>query len=136
MHDRRRIRAERAAGGSIRGLARDLGASRNAVRRAIAPGARLDYRRPSLADDFEPAVRDVLADDPHVPLSRIADLIEWPASRRALSELVARLRPLALERETDGLIRPAMGAVRVGPLAVGSVKVGIVHGAEGSDRAA
>lgn len=124
MHDRRRIHAERATGGSIRGIARELGASRNAVRRAIAPGARLDYRRPSLADDFEPAVREVLADDPHMPVSRIRDLIEWPASRRALSDLVARLRPLAIEREVEGLNRPAMGTVRAGKVRVGRVKVG------------
>ena len=53
MHDRRTIREHRAAGGTIRGIALDVGASRNAVRRALVPGARERYYRRSSTEDVE-----------------------------------------------------------------------------------
>ena len=53
--------------GSIRGTARELGAARNTVRRALDPDAPDQYRRPSMSDEYEPAVRDVLAE--HIGIS-------------------------------------------------------------------
>lgn len=124
MHDRRGIRARRGEGGTIRGMAREFGASRNAVRRALDPNANLDYQRPTLADEYEPAVRDVLADYPRMQVPQIAALIEWPGARSTLSELVARLRPLALEREREDLGRPRLGAVAAGTIKLGTVTAG------------
>lgn len=93
MHDRRAIRTEHEDGGSIRGIARSREASRNAVRRAIATGARDRYWRPSATEDAESGVRDVLTDYPHMKTSDIAVLIGWEHSYRALAALVARIRP-------------------------------------------
>lgn len=124
MHDRRSIRARRGEGGSIRGMAREFGASRNAVRRALDPDAALDYRRPTLADEYEPAVRDVLADYPRMQVPQIAALVEWPGARSTISELVARLRPAALERETEDLTRPRLGRVAAGPITTGTARMG------------
>ena len=131
MHDRRRIRVEHEAGAPIRAIARSLGASRNAVRRAIDPGSRLEYSRPSMAEEYTPAVRDVLADYPRLSVAQISEVVEWPGSRRTLSDLVAQLRPAALERERKDLNRPALGTVvagRVtfGPMSVGRMTVGSV----------
>lgn len=106
MHDRDRIAELIAAGGKLKATAREVGASRNAVRRAVHPGARRRYKRAELADEYGPAIRDVLADYPRLAVPQIAELIEWPASRRRLAELVAELRPAALERATEHLNRP------------------------------
>lgn len=124
MHDRRSIRDRRQKGGTIRGIAREAGASRNAVRRALDPDASLDYNRPTLADEYEPAVRDVLADYPRISVNQIAEIVEWPGSRRTLSDLVAKLRPEYLERETEDLHRPTVGVMTVGHLTVGTMHVG------------
>lgn len=136
MHDRPKIRERRAAGGSIRGIARGLGASRNAVRRALDPDARDRYHRHSRLDDVEPAVRDVLADYPRLTVEEIGELVEWDGSRRSLSNLVARLRPIYLEREVEDLPRPTLGearigTVRLGRMTVGTLTVGRAHGGEG-----
>lgn len=124
MHDRRSIRARGSAGGTIKGMAREFGASRNAVRRALDPDSALDYQRPSLADEYEPAVRDVLADYPRIEVPQIAALIEWPGARSTLSALVAKLRPLALARETEDVDRPQMGVVVMGTLTLGRATFG------------
>lgn len=124
MHDRRGIRARRGEGGTVRGMAREFGASRNAVRRALDPAANLDYRRTALADEFEPAVRDLLADYPRMEVPQISELIEWPGSRSILSEIVARLRPSALEREREDLNRPKLGIVDAGPIQTGMASTG------------
>jgi len=110
MHDRDRIAALIAAGGTLQGTARAVGASRNAVRRAVRPGARRSYKRAELADRYGPAIRDVLADHPTLAVAQVAELVEWPASRRRLSDLVAEYRPAALERATEHLNRPAFRA--------------------------
>lgn len=126
MHDRRRIRELHAGDGTIRGIARDVGASRNAVRRALDPDASLDYRRPTIADEHREAVRDVLADYPRISVMQVAEIVEWPASRRSLSALVAELRPAALERERDELTRPRVGRIAVGAIRVGPIRVGVL----------
>lgn len=124
MRDRAAIRTARDAGGTIRGISRDQGASRNAVRRALAPDARDSYHRASMAEEYEPAVRDVLADYPRISVTQIAEIIEWPGSRRTLSDLVAQLRPAALEREIEDLNRPALGRIRLGSITFGPIRIG------------
>lgn len=133
MHDRRAIREQRAAGGTIRGIARDVGASRNAVRRALAPGARERYHRRSSTEEVELAVRDVLADHPRLTVEEIGVLIDWPRSRRTLSTLVARLRPEYLDRDriTSGAMAAAalaVGSMHAAPLAAGTMRVGTTLG--------
>lgn len=112
MHDRPSIRARRAAGESVSGVARDLGASRDAVRRATAPGARDRYWRPSPTEAAEPAVRDLLADYPHMAVTDIALLIDWHHSRQSLGVLIARLRPEYIDRPD----RPARRITTSGPI--------------------
>lgn len=124
MHDRRRIRAARDDGATIRGIAREFGASRNAVRRALDPEASLDYERPSLAEEFEPAVHDVLTDYPRMTVEQVGELIEWSGSRRTLSDLVARVRETVLDREREDLNRPRLGTVSTGRVSFGHVSVG------------
>ena len=138
MRDRADIRARHGAGGTVRGIARETGASRNAVRRAIDPTARERYHRASMAEEYEPAVRDVLADWPRLSVEEIGRIVEWPGSRRTLSTLVARLRPLALEREAENLNRPALGHARtgrrtMGRLTSGRMNVGVLHGRQAED---
>lgn len=124
MHDRRKIRARRGEGGTVRGIARDVGASRNAVRRALDPGARLEYRRPTLADEFAPAVHDILADHPRIGVPQIAVLVDWPGARSTLSALVAKIRPCVVDRERENLNRPAVGAMITGRIAAGAMTIG------------
>lgn len=124
MRDRRGIREERAGGASIRGIARSTGASRNAVRRALDPDARMDYHRASMAEEFEPAVRDVLADYPHITVLQVAEIVEWPGSRRTLTDLVARLRPEAIRRQIEDLPRPQIGRLSPGSITIGSATTG------------
>ncbi|WP_420179675.1 hypothetical protein [Paenarthrobacter sp. TA1.8] len=128
MHDRPAIREQRDEGNSIRSIARDHGASRNAVRRAIRPGARDGYYRPSAIEDAEPAVRDVLADYPQMCVADVALLIDWRKSRRQLSDLVARLRPKSANEWPTVQARPleslATGKLTTKPLQCGSMKLG------------
>ncbi|MGC0270798.1 hypothetical protein ACPROK_14655 [Glutamicibacter soli] len=106
MRDRPKIIQLHADGRGIREISRDHEVSRNAVRRALAEDARMEYWRPSATEEFEPAVRDVLADYPHMSVPDIATMVDWRKSRRTLSDLVARLRPEYIDRAdseaTDG----------------------------------
>lgn len=132
MRDRPLIRSLHSEHGSIRKVARDLGASRNAVRRALAPGARDRYYRQSVLDDVEPAVRDLLVDYPHMTVADIAVVIDWRRSRRLLSNLVARLRPqyiaaAATDNDLPALDLPALADIAAGVLVdVGTMSVGSV----------
>ena len=128
MHDRPALRLLHGGGESIRGIAREHGASRNAVRRALAPGARDRYYRPSASEAAEPAVREVLADYPQMTVSDIAVLIDWRHARRTLSDLVARLRPECASEWPSVGARP-IGSLKIGTLAAprisfGTMKVG------------
>lgn len=123
MHDRPAIRESRGTGESIRGIARDRNASRNAVRRALAPGARDHYYRPTLAEDAEPAVREVLADYPQMVVADIAVLIDWRHSRRTLSDLVAKLRPESISNWST-VQAPPVGGLKVGTLSTTAIRCG------------
>lgn len=125
MRDREQIRRVFEVAGTIRGTARELGAGRNTVRRALDP----DHEHVTLADRFEPAVRDVLSDYPRLTVRQVGDIIEWPGSRRALSELVRRVRAEILEREHEeqNLNRINAGTLNAGRIAtVGRVTAGRV----------
>lgn len=128
MRDRAAIRNARATGDAIRAIARDQAASRNTVRRALAPGARLTYYRPTaLTDEVEEAVRDVLADYPHMTVEDIAVVIDWRRSRRTLSDLVSRLRPEYADHD-DLAARPLTSVrtdqlLQVGTMDLGSVSL-------------
>jgi transposase len=81
----------------IRVIARMLGVSRNAVRRALASARPPRYERPpagSAVDEFEPAIRGLLLSTPTMPATVIAERIGWTRSSSVLRARVARLRPL------------------------------------------
>jgi len=126
MHDRPQLRLLHGEGESIRGITREQGASRNAVRRALAPGARDHYHRASASSDAEPAVRDVLADYPLMNVSDIAVLIDWRHARRTLSDLVAKLRPEYIEHSGDVDARP-MASLQAGMLAITEISYGTMQ---------
>jgi len=123
MKDRAKIIQLHGSGHAIREISRDHEVSRNAVRRALAEDARMEYWRPSASEEFEPAVRDVLADYPHMSVPDISTMIDWRKSRRTLSDLVAKLRPEYIERAdseaTDG---GNISAVSMDSLRAGSFK--------------
>jgi transposase len=92
-------RLRRAEGLPISEIARVLGVSRNTVKRALASEEPPRYRRRaagSLADGFEPRIRELLKAYPRMPSTVIAERIGWPYSIRTLSGRVAQLRPLYL----------------------------------------
>jgi transposase len=80
-------------------IARVLGVSRNTVKAALASDVPPRYQRPpkgSVADAFEPRIRELLVAFPQMPSTVIAGRIGWPYSIRTLSGKVAELRPVYL----------------------------------------
>jgi transposase len=131
MHDRPTLRLLHGEGESIRRIAREQGASRNAVRRALAPGARDQYHRASASSEAEPSVRDVLADYPLMSVADIAVLIDWRHARRTLSDLVAKLRPEYAERCGDVEAMPmtslSAGVMSITEISYGTMQLGEVR---------
>lgn len=71
--------------------------SRNTVRRALAASGPPRYQRPasgSVADPFEPAIRELLGQWPDIPATVIGERIGWPYSVTLLRRRVRELRPL------------------------------------------
>jgi len=92
-------RLRRAEQMPIAQIARVLGISRNTVKAALASDGPPRYQRPSkgsVADEFQPRVRELLQAFPEMPSTVIAQRIGWPYSIRTLSGKVAELRPLYL----------------------------------------
>jgi transposase len=90
-------RLHRAEGMPIKVIVRQLGISRNAVRRALASDVPPKYVRSakgSLVDAFEPQIRELLAGWPTMPATVIAERIGWPYSLTVLKDRVRLLRPL------------------------------------------
>jgi transposase len=86
-------------------IARMLGISRNTVKAALAGDGPPKYQRPpkgSVADGFEPRIRELLQAFPQMPSTVIAQRIGWPYSIRTLSGKVAELRPLYLPPDPAG----------------------------------
>jgi DNA-binding transcriptional MocR family regulator len=117
MWDRQQIRAAHAAGQPIRSIARELGASRNAVRRALAPGARDRYHRPSVSQDFFPTVGQAVDRSPASPVWEIGQRIDWPLGQRQLTKLVARARRALPAAQIE------VGQASAGELTVGELSV-------------
>jgi transposase len=92
-------RLHRAEGLPIKVIVRTLGVSRNTVRAALASDGPPKYERAAkatLADGFEPRIRELLKAFPSMPATVIGERVGWPYSIRTLSGRVAELRPLYL----------------------------------------
>jgi transposase len=92
-------RLHRVEGMAIKAIARRLGVSRNAVRRALACDAPPRYVRPSrgsIVDAVDPAIRELLQGCPWMPATVIAERIGWTRSITVLKDRVRELRPYYL----------------------------------------
>ena len=92
-------RLHRVEGMAIKAIARRLGVSRNAVRRALGRDAPPKYVRVpkgSIVDVVEPAVRELLRTTPGMPATVIAERIGWDRSITVLKDRVRQLRPYYL----------------------------------------
>jgi transposase len=92
----------------IKVIARRLGVSRNAVRRALARDGAPVYSRAakgSIVDAVEPAIRSLLADRPDMPATVIAERIGWQRSLTVLKDRVRELRPYYLPPDPSSRTR-------------------------------
>ena len=92
-------RLHRADGLPIKQIARIKNVSRNTVRAALRSDGPPKYEREpkgSVADGFEPRIRELLMAYPAMPASVIRERIGWPYSDRTLRARVAELRPAYL----------------------------------------
>ena len=92
-------RLHRVEGMAIKAIARRLGVSRNAVRRALARDDPPKYVRApkgSIVDVVEPRVRELLRTTPDMPATVIAERIGWDRSITVLKDRVRELRPYYL----------------------------------------
>ena len=92
-------RLHRAEGLPIKQIARVMDVSRNTVRAALRSDGPPRYERApagSVAEGFEPRIRELLKVYPAMPASVIGERIRWPYSDRLLRGAVADLRPAYL----------------------------------------
>jgi transposase len=92
-------RLSKAEGLPIKQIARVMNVSRNTVRAALRSDAPPRYERApkgSVADAFEPRIRELLRAYPAMPASVIGERTGWPYSDRTLRAKVAELRPAYL----------------------------------------
>jgi transposase len=92
-------RLHRAEGLPIKQIARVMNVSRNTVRAAVRSDGPPRYERAakgSVADAFEPRIRELLRVYPQMPASVIGERIGWPYSDRVLRAKVGELRPAYL----------------------------------------
>jgi transposase len=92
-------RLRKAEGLPVRQIARVMDVSRNTVRAALRSEGPPRYERApagSVADGFEPRIRELLAVYPSMRASVIGERIGWPYSGRLLRAAVAGLRPAYL----------------------------------------
>lgn len=81
----------------IKAIARQMGISKNTVRRALASQEPPRYQRAgrgSIVDAVEPQIRELLASWPTMPATVIAERIGWDRSITVLKDRVRVLRPL------------------------------------------
>jgi transposase len=105
-------RLRRAEAMPIKGIARRLRISRNAVRRALAKESPPRYQRPakgSAVDAFEPAIRELLREYPTMPATVIAQRVGWERSITVLKDRVRELRPLYLPPDPASRTRYVAG---------------------------
>ena len=101
MEDWALIRRLVADGVPRRQVARQLGVGRATVDRAVASDRPPRYERapvPTAFTPFEARVRSVLAEQPEMPATVIAERIGWTRSLTALKDRVRELRPIHLRR--------------------------------------
>lgn len=92
-------RLHRVEGMAIKAIARRMGISRNAVRRALARDCPPRYERAakgSIVDAVEPAIRELLREYPRMPATVIAERVGWDRSLTVLKDRVRVLRPFYL----------------------------------------
>lgn len=92
-------RLHRADGVPIKVIARSMGISKNAVRRALRDDGPPRYERVergSLVDAVEPQIRELLRVTPTMPATVVAERIGWEHSIRILRTRVSDLRPVYL----------------------------------------
>jgi predicted DNA-binding protein (UPF0251 family) len=88
-------RLHRAEQMPIRAIARQLGISKNTVKRALATDRPPVYSRPpkgSAVDAVEPQIRELLKQTPTMPATVIAERIGWERGMTVLKERVRELR--------------------------------------------
>jgi transposase len=107
-------RLHKAEGLPIKQIARVMKVSRNTVRAAVRSDGPPRYERAaagSVADEFEPRVRELLRAFPQMPSTVIAERIGWPYSVRTLSGRVAELRPAYLPPDPASRTAYAAGEI-------------------------
>lgn len=107
-------RLHRAEGQSIKEIVRRTGIARNTVRaalRAEGPPTRERGPRGSAVDEFEPAIRSVLAQFPRMPATVIAERVGWTRSITVLKDRVRELRPLFVPQDPTDRIEYRPGEV-------------------------
>jgi transposase len=107
-------RLHRAEGLPVKQVARVMRVSRNTVRAAVRSGGPPRYERAaagSVADEFEPRIRELLRVFPQMPSTVIAERIGWPYSVRALSGKVAEWRPAYLPPDPASRTAYAAGEI-------------------------
>jgi transposase len=90
-------RLRRAEGMAILAIARAMGISRNTVKRALAWEGPPRYQRApggSIVDAVEPRIRELLGVWPSMPVTVIAERIEWQRGLTVLKDRVRELRPV------------------------------------------
>ncbi len=107
-------RLHKAEGLPIKQIARVMRISRNTVRAAVRSDGPPRYERAakgSVADGFEPRIRELLRVYPQMPSTVIAERIGWPYSVRTLSGRVAELRPVYLPPDPASRTAYAVGEI-------------------------
>ena len=92
-------RLHRAEEMPIRAIARVMGISKNTVKAALAsddPPKYVRVRAPSIVDEVEPRIRELLKVYPTMPATVIAERIGWTRGITVLKDRVAQLRPAYL----------------------------------------
>ena len=92
-------RLHRAEGMPIKAIARVMGISRNTVRSALTSDGPPKYervRQPSIVDEVEPRIRELLQAWPTMPATVIAERIGWTRGLTVLKDRVGQLRPAYL----------------------------------------
>jgi len=98
-------RLHRAEGVSIKEIVRRLGVSRNTVRTAIRSDSAPEFKRqpqPSAVDPFETEIRRLLSEHPRMPVTVIAERIDWSRGMTILKDRVRELRPLFVPPDPCG----------------------------------
>jgi len=107
-------RLRKAEGLPIKQIARVMKVSRNTVRAALRSDGPPRYARiaaGSVADEFEPRIRELLRTVPDMPSTVIAERIGWPYSVRTLSGKVAEWRPAYLPPDPASRTAYAAGEI-------------------------